>query len=219
MLAETAHLLQEIQRRADSHQLEGMKRYGIRTDRAWGVSNAQLEPLAKPYRRRHDIAQELWATGIREPRLVAAYVADAKAFSVAAMDAWAADFDSWDVCDHVCRHAFLGSPYAWNRAFAWSRRRPEFVRRAGFVMMAWLAVHDRMATTRDFARCFAAITRGAADERNLVKKAVSWALRQIGKRGPDLLPDATQVAQALCDSPHAAARWIGRDALRDWRQG
>jgi len=193
----------------------GMARFGITTDRALGVHVPVLRRLAKSLGRDHDLAGELWATGIHEARLLAGFVDNPAQVTKRQMDAWVRDFDSWDLCDLVCSDLFDRTPHAWTKAFAWSARRPEYVKRAGFVLMAALSVHDRAAVDADFGRCFPTIVREATDARNFVRKAVNWALRSIGKRNLVLNRRAVAVARRIEQIDSKAARWIARDALRE----
>jgi 3-methyladenine DNA glycosylase AlkD len=195
--------------------IAGMARYGIATQRAFGVGTPQLQAIARELGRDHALSLSLWATGFREARILAAYVAVPELLTIAQMNAWAADFDSWDICDNCCLHLFRRSPLAWGRTIAWSRRRQEFVRRAGFTMVATLAVHDKQAGDQQFLALLPIIEQGAVDERNFVKKAVNWALRQVGKRNQRLHREAMAVAHRLIASASASARWVGRDALKE----
>jgi 3-methyladenine DNA glycosylase AlkD len=210
-------IVRHLKAHANPRNVEGMARYGIRAEDALGVSIPFLRALARSHRRRHDLALELWATGIHEARILASLVDDPQRVSAAQMDAWVREVDSWDVCDQLCNNLFTHTAHARAKALAWSRRKPEFVRRAGYVLMATLAVHDKAAGDREFEVFFDAIRRGATDDRNFVRKAVNWALRQIGKRNGALRRRALAVARDLehLDSP--AARWIARDALRELR--
>lgn len=195
----------------------GMARYGINTNTALGVSIPLLRRLAREHRREHELALALWETGVHEARIMASLVDDPKQVTATQMDAWVRDFDSWDICDQVCNNLFNRTRVARAKALQWNRRKPEFVRRAGYVLMATLAVHDKSATDADFDVFFDAIRRGATDERNFVRKAVNWALRQIGKRNATLRKRAIALARELEQLDNSAARWIARDALRELR--
>ncbi len=209
------HVLRLLRAQARPDQLPGMARFGIRVDRALGISMPVLRRLAKQIGRDPALAEALWSTGILEARIVASLVADAASFPVERMDAWTAEFDCWALCDQVCKNLYGRSPHAWELIRRWARDRREFVRRAGFVMMAELAVHDRRAPDARFLHLLPIIVRHAGDDRNFVKKAVNWALRQIGKRNGILGDAALELAQRLADSDSHSARWVGRDALRD----
>jgi 3-methyladenine DNA glycosylase AlkD len=208
-------VLTDLRRHADPRNIDGMVRFGIRPTAALGVAAPQMKAIARRAGKDHELAQKLWATGVREARHIAALVDDASLVTPGQMDRWARDFDSWDIVDGVCGHLFVYAPSAWKKALQWPHRKEEFVRRAGFAMMAWLAVHDKAAPDEAFDPCFELIEEYSTDERNFVKKAANWALRQIGKRNARLRKKALEVAQRLKESENAAARWIGSDALRE----
>ena len=196
---------------------EGMARYGIPSDHAMGVSIRDIQAIAKRVGRNHDLAAALWKTGIYEARLLTSWVDEPERVTSAQMDRWCRDFDNWGIVDTVCFSLFDRVPHAWSRAAAWSRRRPEFERRAGFVLMACLALHDKAAPDARFAPFLKLIETGAKDDRNFVKKGVSWALRSIGRRNPALRAASVKVATRLAASTSDAARWVGKDTLRDLR--
>ena len=192
-----------------------MARYGIDTGCAFGVPVSILRPLAREIRRDHDLAQELWASGFHEARLLATMIGEPRQMTEAGMDSWVDDFDSWDVCDGACINLFRKTPFAHARAVAWSAGEEPFVRRAGFALMATLAVHDKKAEDAVFLAYLPMIAAAASDERNFVKKAVNWALRQIGKRNRALNAAAVACARSLAETESKAARWVARDALRE----
>jgi 3-methyladenine DNA glycosylase AlkD len=208
-------VLANLRRHADPRNIEGMARYGINAQAALGVAAPRMKAIARRAGKDHELAQKLWATGVREARHIAAWVDDPSLVTPGQMDRWARDFDSWDIVDGVCGHLFVYAPSAWKKALQWPHRKEEFVRRAGFTMMAWLAVHDKESSDEAFQPCFALIEEYASDDRNFVKKAVNWALRQIGKRSPRLRKQALEVAARLKESADPSARWIGADALRE----
>ncbi len=208
-------VLFELRKHADPRNVEGMARYGIRSDRAFGVPASTLKRIAQRAGPDHELAQKLWASGVREARLLAALVDDATLVTPGQMDRWARDFDSWDLVDSVSGHLFVHTPYAWKKALQWPHRKEEFVRRAGFSLMAWLAIHDKEAPDSAFAPCFEVIEKYAGDDRNFVKKSVNWALRQIGKRNAALRADAIELSRRLKASELSAARWTGASALRE----
>lgn len=210
-----AALLKELRKRADPANVAGMARFGINPRRTLGVSVAQLRHLARGTGRDHELARRLWASGIHEARILASMIDDPAAVTEAQMERWIRAVDSWDVCDQVCGNLFRYTPYAWRKAVEWSARPDEYVRRAGFVLMATLAVADKAAPDARFARFLPLIVRRSADDRNFVKKAVNWALRQIGKRSPGLRRAAIRTARGLLRSEAPGARWIARDALRE----
>jgi 3-methyladenine DNA glycosylase AlkD len=199
----------------DPRNIAGLARYGIQARKAFGVSAPNLRRLARDIGRNHRLALALWKTGIHDARHLAAMIAEKEKVTPAQMERWARDFDSWDVVDGCCCHLFVYTPHAWSKAVAWCRREEEFVRRAGFALMAYLAVHDKAAADKNFLLLLSVIERTAHDERNFVKKAVNWALRQIGKRNVRLNRAAIACAQRIRQQEFRAARWIAADALRE----
>jgi 3-methyladenine DNA glycosylase AlkD len=203
----------------DEESRAGMARFGISTDRALGISVTDLRRLGRELGRDHALALELWKSGIHEARILASIVDEPTRVTRAQMETWAAEFDSWDLVDQCCGNLFDKTPWAWDVALEWSEREAEFVKRAGFALMAWLAVHDKRATNASFTPFFPAIERAAGDERNFVKKAVNWALRQIGKRNATLRRRAIASARRIAKQDTKSARWIARDALRELEGG
>jgi len=201
----------------DASRLEGMARFGIRTDSAVGVTLTELRRLARGLRPDHELAAALWASGIHEARILASLVDDPALVSQAQMNAWVADLDSWDVCDGVWGNLFDRTPFALDKAVEWSTREPEFEKRAAFAVMACAAVHRRDLPDAAFEALLPLIREGASDDRNYVKKAVSWALRQMGKRSAQLNVRATRTAEQIERIDARSARWIARDALRELR--
>jgi 3-methyladenine DNA glycosylase AlkD len=195
--------------------IAGMARYGIKTDNALGTSMPALRKMGKALGREHELALELWATGIHEARILASIVEDPARVTKKQMETWVKDFDSWDVCDQVCMNLFDKTPYAYEKALVWSSRRAEFVKRAGFVMMAALAVHDKQAIDRAFHPFLESIVRESTDDRNFVKKAVNWALRSIGKRNAALNKKAVAASKTIQKTESKTARWIAGDAIRE----
>lgn len=194
--------------------LDGMARYGLPSANACGVPINVIQRYARQLGRDHALAGALWATGLYEARLLAAYVDDPAGVTAAQMDRWCADFDNWGVVDTVCFVLFDRSPHAWRKVAPWTRRQGEFQKRAGFVLIACLAAHDKKTGDAGFLSLLPLIEQGAADGRNFVKKGVSWALRMIGERSPALHAAAIDLARRLAASTAAPARWVGRDALR-----
>lgn len=174
-----------------------------------------IRAMAKELGRDQGLAEGLWASGIHEARILASLVADPKATTRSLMDSWVEDFDSWDVCDQVCANLFCRTSSAHDAVPAWTSREEEYVRRAGFVMIATLAVHDRRAGDEAFLVFLPLIEKGSEDDRNYVKKAVNWALRQVGKRNMALNREAVRAANRIARRPHASARWIAADAIRE----
>jgi len=213
----TDRVLAELRSVADPTRRPGMARVGINVDMALGVSIPNLRKLGRRYRADHALAQGLWGTGIHEARILASMVDDPALVTREQMERWVADFDSWDLCDQVCGNLFDATPFATGKARAWARRPEEFVKRAGFTLIAERAAHDHTSPDSAFTVWFPVIRRGASDERNYVKKAVNWALRGIGKRSLALNAAAIAEAELLAASEHRSARWIARDALRELR--
>jgi 3-methyladenine DNA glycosylase AlkD len=197
---------------------DGMLRYGIPNENAFGVSVGKIQKLSKELGRNHELALALWETGFYEARMLAAFVDDPKLVTRAQMDRWCKDFDNWGIVDTVCFKLFDVTPHAWKKVEQWSKRRDEFQRRAAYALLACLGVHDKQATNEKFIACFPLIEAAATDERNFVKKGVSWALRVIGRRNLELNNAATELAQRLADSPDPTSRWLGKEALREFKR-
>ncbi len=208
-------MLRELRAHANPRHVAGMARFSINPTGTLGVPIPVLRALASKIGRDHVLARQLWATGIHEARILAAFIGEPAQLTSRQMDGWARDFDSWDVCDQVCGNLFDKTPVAYRKAVAWSRRREEFVKRAGYVLMASLAVHDKEAGDAAFEKFLPHIVRGATDDRNFVKKAVNWALRQIGKRNPLLRRQAIRTARQIQSTNSPSTRWIAADALRE----
>jgi 3-methyladenine DNA glycosylase AlkD len=200
---------------SDPKAVEGMVRYSINADNTLGVSIPKLRKLAKETGKDHALAAELWASGIHEARILAGMVDDPGAVTGAQMESWVADFDSWDVCDQVCMNLFWLTPFAYDKCFDWSLRPEEFVKRAGFALMARLAWSDKSATDERISSFLPVIKREATDDRNFVKKAVNWALRQIGKRNAALNRLAIETAREIRALDSKAARWVASNALKE----
>jgi 3-methyladenine DNA glycosylase AlkD len=211
----TQQILEQLRSQANPANVEGMARYGINPHNTLGVSMPILRGIARQNRQNHALALELWDSGIHEARILAALVADPGQVDDELMERWVGDFDSWDVCDQVCSNLFDKTPLAYHKAVEWASRRPEYVKRAGFVLMAALAVHDKKTPDQAFEVFFPIILREAVDERNFVKKAVNWALRGIGKRNRALNSKAIDLAQQILQLDSRVARWVARDAVRE----
>jgi 3-methyladenine DNA glycosylase AlkD len=208
--------LRWLEQRGSQRVRDDMRnRYGIVAPKAYGVPMGLIQQLGKRLGRDHDLAQALWATGWYEARLLTAYVDDPERVTAAQMDRWARDFDNWGVCDTLCFALFDRTPHAWRKVEQWSRRRDEFVKRAAFALLASLALHDKRSPDAPFRRSLALIERAAGDERNFVKKGVSWALRAVGRRSVALNDEALTLARRLAASDDAAERWVGKDAARE----
>jgi len=201
---------------ADPRSREGMARFGIHVDNALGgISTPILKKLAREIGKDHRLARDLWKSGLHEARHLAAMVDDPAQVTEAQMERWAKDFDSWDAVDCSCLYLFVNTPYAHRKALEWSRRKEEFVKRAAFTLMAVLAVHDKEAADAKFLRFLPIIKRESTDDRNFVKKAANWALRQIGKRNQALNEVAIQAAREIRLIDSRSSRWIAADALRE----
>jgi len=210
-----AESLAWLERRGTKRNRDAMLRYGIIAPRAFGISVGDIKQLSKRLGSDHELALALWDTGWYEARMLAPFVDEPEKVTAAQMNQWARDFDNWAVCDHACFHLFDRTPHAWRKIEQWSVRRDEFVKRAAFALLASVALHDKRAADEPFLDSLALIERAAPDERNFVKKGVSWALRLVGRRNRALNAASIETARRLIDSPHDAARWIGRDALRE----
>jgi len=207
--------LAELRSLGTQRDLENLSRFGITAKSALGVSLANVQKLAKALGRDHELARALWDTGCYEARLLTAFVAEPGSVTPAEMDRWCKDFDNWAVCDTLCFHLFDRVPYAWDKIRKWSRQEPEFVKRAAFALMASIAGHDKHAGDEVFLEGLLLVEAAANDERNFVKKAVSWALRRIGRRNRALHRSAVAMSTRLMKSEHATERWIGRDAHKE----
>ncbi|MCG9480152.1 MAG: DNA alkylation repair protein [Actinomycetia bacterium] len=208
-------IIEKLKQNADPEVLKGRKRYGIDSKSQLGLQIPFLRKLAKEEGKDHDLALDLWDSGIHEARILASMVDDYNEVTESQMEDWAKDFDSWDVCDQVCNNLFKYSPYAYRKAGQWALREEEFVKRAGFALMATLAVGDKEVEDNKFIEFFKFIEKQSTDCRNYVKKAVNWALRQIGKRNIYLNRLAIETAEKISNIDSAAARWIAADALRE----
>lgn len=208
-------ILEKLKALANPKVRAGMKRFGIPDAAAHGISAPVLHQVARETGRNHALAQELWDSGVHEARILAGMIDEPGKVTARQMESWAREFDSWDVVDGSCCHLFVFAAPAWRKAVEWSGRNPEFVKRAGFALMAYLAVHDKQAPDAKFLRLFPILKRHAGDERNFVKKAINWALRQIGKRNRRLNRAAVRTARQIRAIDSRAARWVAADALRE----
>jgi 3-methyladenine DNA glycosylase AlkD len=208
-------ILDKLKSLANPQNVAGMARYGINTQNTLGISIPVLRQLAREIGKSHELASLLWESGIHEGRLLAGFIEVPSLVTESQMDRWVNDFDSWDICDQCCSNLFAATPLAFQKALEWSTNEKEFIKRAGFSMMACLAVKGKKANDRQFEPFFVNIKSGAHDNRNFVKKAVNWALRQIGKRNPALNQRAIEVAEEIRKMDSSSARWIASDALRE----
>ena len=206
-----------IKENANPANLEGMQRFGIRFEKAYGCNIPFLRKLAKQFKKDHDLARRLWATGIHEARILAFLIDDPKEVTEIQMERWVRTLNSWDICDGLCSNLFRKTEWAYSKAKEWSGRNEEFVKRAGFVMMAVLAVHDKPTDDSAFAEFLDIIVKESKDERNFVKKVVNWALRQIGKRNAVLHKKAIKYAEKIETLHSRSAKWIAKDALREFQ--
>lgn len=202
---------------SDRSRLEGMSRYGIEVEHAIGVSMPKMRAYAKTIGRDHHLAMDLWDSGVHEARIMASLLADPQLLTEEEMERWVRDLDSWDLCDQCCSNLFRRSPHAFRKALEWSGREEEFQKRAGFATMAALAVHGKGMSERDLQLLLEAVVRESHDDRNFVRKAVNWALRQVGKR--DLVSNAMAIAAAerILAKGDRTSRWVASDALRELR--
>ncbi len=210
-------VLARLESISDRTRLDGMSRYGIRVDDALGVSMPEMRALAKTLGKDHALAMDLWRSGVHEARIMASLLADPKLLNEDQMEEMVKDLDSWDVCDQCCSNLFSRTPMAMRKALEWSAREEEFQKRAGFATMAALAVHGKKLADEDMMLLLEAAVRESSDDRNYVRKAVNWALRQIGKRNLLLNGMAINAAERIMAKGDRASRWIASDALRELR--
>lgn len=210
-------ILEELRGMANPENVKGMARFGISSENTLGISMPVIRLMAKEYRKNHELAIDLWDSGIHEARILAALIDDPKKVTEAQMEKWVKQFDSWDVCDQCCMNLFDKTPFAVKKIFEWSERDEEFVKRAAFAMIATIAVHNKKMDDEELIEFLPLIKEKSTDGRNFVKKAVNWALRQIGKRNMYLNGKALDTAQEILKSESRSARWIANDAIRELR--
>ncbi|HEV7767048.1 MAG TPA: DNA alkylation repair protein [Thermoanaerobaculia bacterium] len=215
---EVQKVLASLKKMSTQRDRDNLARFGITATNPLGVSMANMQRLAKSVGRSHELAAALWDTNCYEARMLTAFIDEPTRVTPTQMDRWCRDFDNWAICDTLCFKLWDQTPHAWSRVAKWNSHRDEFVKRAAYALIASLALHDRKAPDEPFVESLAFIERAASDDRNFVKKGVSWALRSVGRRNPRLYADATEVATRLAASKDAAPRWIGKDALRDFRK-
>ncbi len=208
-------IVDKIKSNYNTDAIKGMARYGINTKKAYGMSMPELRKMGKEFGKNHYLALKLWETQIHEAQILGSLIDDDALVTEEQMERWVADFDSWDVCDQVCGNLFYKSPFAKSKIYEWCNRKEEFVKRAGFVLIAEMAVKDKKADNEFFTNFFPLIIDGALDHRNFVKKAVNWALRQIGKRNEFLRVKAIETAEKIKSLDSKSARWIANDAIRE----
>ena len=212
-------ILRQLQSLANPANVAGMSRFGIRPKKVYGIAMPDLKRMARQIGKDHGLAQKLWRTGIHEARILASMIAAPGIITERQMERWIKDLDSWAVCDACCLNLFAKIELAYSKASEWSFREREFEKRAGFALMASLAVHDKYALDSQFLKFLSCIHRDSRDERNFVRKAVNWALRQIGKRNLKLNRAAIRTAKIIGRQESKAARWIAADALRELTDG
>ncbi|HUE20892.1 MAG TPA: DNA alkylation repair protein [Bryobacteraceae bacterium] len=226
-MTKTNDVLKRLRAAGSAANIAGMARYGIRPAIAYGVSTPVIRSIAKELRGgirgsdsidKMELASALWSTNVLEARMLATMIADPLQIPEEEVERWVREFDCWSVCDSACIGLLWRTPFAWRKLREWSRREPEYERRAAFALLAGLAVHDKKATDGQFRSALRLIAKAARDDRNFVKKAVNWALRQIGKRNPELREAAIETAESLIATGSRSARWIGHDALRELRR-
>lgn len=208
-------IVRELRSMSNPKNVEGMQRFGIRGGEMLGISVYEIRRMAKNIGKNHELAQKLWDSKIHEARMLACFVDDPKQVTEEQMDRWTGDFESWDICDQCCSNLFDKTPFAEKKIFEYSKRSEEFVKRTGFVLIATRSVHDKKAKDSEFEKYLPIIKRGATDERNFVRKAVNWSLRQIGKRNLTLNRKAIKIGEEIRRIDSKAARWIANDALRE----
>ena len=212
-------IIKKLESLENPANIAGMARFAIVTKKAFGISAPVIKNLAKEIKSqtndRHKLALELWETEIHEARAIAYLIDDPKQVTEKQMDAWVKDFDNWAICDGTCGHLFCRTEFAYKKVFEWSECEEEFIRRAGICLIAWLAVHDKKASDENIAQLLPILESKANDERNFVKKAVNWSLRQIGKRNLNLNKLAIKTAEIIKLQDTKSARWIASDALRE----
>ena len=218
-MSSVENVLERLKSKAKTDQLEGMAKFGMTVERRLGVSVPDLRAIAKELGRDHKLALELWKTGIADAKIVAALVDDPQKLTEQQMKDWVKDIDSWDVGDQVCMNLFEKVPLAWKKIVDWSERDEEFVKRTAFSLMACLAWHDKKAKDERFIALLPVIIRNANDDRNFVRKAVNWALRNIGKRNSNLNRAALNAAREIQGLDSKTARWIASDAIREMESG
>lgn len=205
----------ELRRLGTKRNVEGLAHYGIRAEKVFGVSKPKLDALARKIGKNHALGLELWSTGIQDAKILAGLISEPGKVTASQMELWVRDFDNWDSCDGTCCHLFVLARPAWPKAFAWTKRKEEFQKRGGFALAAYLAYRDKSANDGKYLSFLKVIEREADDDRNFVRKAVNWALRNIGKRNRRLNRAAIATARRLRKRESRAARWIAADALRE----
>lgn len=208
-------IIKQLHSMANPENVKGMTHYGINPHNNLGISIYHLRSLGKQIGTNHTLALQLWDSQIHDARLLACFIDDPAQVTSGQMDSWAEDFDSWDICDQACTSLFDRTPFAYDKVFQWAAKEKEFIKRAAFSLIAGLAVHDKNATDQDFEDLLSLCITHATDERNYVKKAVNWALRNIGKRNSSLNKKVLKTAEKIKKIDSKSARWIASDTLRE----
>ncbi len=208
-------ILTEIRKHSSTEIKKSREYFGIKNINSYGLTSPQMQSISKSIGKNHSLALELWNTGIHEAMHIAIMIADSKLLTEKLMERWLKDFNSWDIVDNCCGTLFIKSPAAYEKAIEWSGRKKEFEKRAGFSLMAMLAVHDKIAGDKNFESFFPYLLRESSDERNFVRKSVNWAIRQIGKRNLRLCKKAIELSEEIKLKDDSTSRWISTDALRE----
>ena len=211
----SSQIIKKLKSLANPKNVVGMARFGINPEKTLGINIPVLRKMSKEIGKNHKLALQLWDSGYHEARILAGYIDEPEKVTEKQMEKWVRDFDSWDVCDQVCSSLFDQTPFVWKKLEEFTKRKEEFVKRTGFTLMACLAVHDKKAQDKDFIKLLPIIKRETTDERNFVRKAVNWALRQIGKRNKNLNKKAIKVAKEILKMESKTAKWIAADAIRE----
>jgi 3-methyladenine DNA glycosylase AlkD len=212
---EVVDILKTLSQLGSPENLVGQRRFGIEIEKSFGVSMPNIRMVAREYKYNHELALLLWATGYREARILAGIIDEPQKVIPRQMDAWTNDFNSWDLCDQVCGGLFIKTPYAAAKVFEYAKRSEEYVKRAGFSILAYIAVHQKKLPNEAFAQFYPLLEQEAWDDRNFVRKALNWALRSIGKRNATLRTEALTVAYRILAQNTKSAKWIAKDAIRE----
>jgi 3-methyladenine DNA glycosylase AlkD len=212
---DTKTIIKKLHSLLNQENIEGMARFGISSDKVFGIRKPELRRIAGEIGKNHKLALELWKTGYLEARIIASLIDEAEKVTETQMDSWVKDFDSWDVCDQCCINLFDKTPFALKKIKEWSSAKEEYVKRAAFSLLAVMAVHDKKANDSVFLKFLPIIKRESTDKRNFVKKAVNWSLRQIGKRNVNLNKEAIKLAKEIQKIENKTAKWIASDALKE----
>jgi len=212
---EAARIIKKLKSLSSPKNIQGMARFGINPQKALGINIPVLRKMAKEIGKNHQLALELWQSDLHEVRILASMIDEPEKVSSRQMDEWVKEFNSWDLCDQTCMNLFDKIPLAWKKAIEWTKSEEEFIRRAGFALMSCLAWHDKGTKDKEFLKFFPLIKKYSTDQRNFVRNAVNWALRQIGKRNKNLNKQAIKVAKEILKMENKTARWIALDAIRE----